>query len=445
MKIFFVSLGCDKNLTDSEMMLGMLNKAGYTITDDEKEADVCVVNSCSFISDAKQESIETLIELGNLKKEGSLKALICCGCLAQRYSSEIRRLVPEVDAVVGTMAIDEIINAVEESVKGNRPDYIKPIDGPLVYGKPRMVTTGGHYAYLKIAEGCDKHCTYCAIPKMRGKYRSVPMDVLLAEAKTLVEGGVKELIIVAQESSLYGTDLYGEKMLPKLLWELAKIEELCYIRILYCYPEEITDEIIAAIRDNKKVVKYLDIPTQSGANNVLKLMGRHTTKEELIELTKKLRKEIPDICLRTTLIAGFPGEKHSDFKETMDFVREVEFDRLGVFTYSREEGTAADKMGGHVPEFVKKRRRNAIMKLQQEISFKKAESEVGRELYVMVEGRMPEDNVYVCRTYKDAPNVDGYLFMETRKDLMTGDLIKVRVTGAKQYDLMGVPTDEFTE
>jgi len=445
MKIYFVSLGCDKNLTDSEMMLGQLGAAGYEITDDENEADVCVVNSCSFISDAKEESINTLIELGSLKTEGKLKALICCGCLAQRYTKEIRALVPEVDAVIGTMAIDEIVNAVVSATQGNKEDFIKPIDGPLVYGKPRMVTTGGHYAYLKIAEGCDKHCTYCAIPGMRGKYRSVPMDVLLNEARHLCQNGVKELIIVAQESSLYGSDLYGEKKLPELLHKLSEIEELCYIRILYCYPEEITDEIIAEIRDNKKVVKYLDIPTQSGADNVLKRMGRKTTKAELEALVNKLRKEIPDICLRTTLIAGFPGETHSDFKETLEFVKNVGFDRLGVFTYSKEEGTAAARMGKQVPQFIKNRRRDSIMKLQQAISFEKAKSEIGRELYVMVEGKMPEENAYVCRTYKDAPNVDGYLFMETSKELMTGDLIKVRVTDAKQYDLMGVPTDEFTK
>lgn len=445
MKIFFVSLGCDKNLTDSEMMLGELHEAGFEITDDENDADVCVVNSCSFISDAKEESIDTLIELGQLKKTGKLKALICCGCLAQRYTEEIKSQIPEVDAIVGTMAIDEIVNAVKSATEGKKEEFIKPLDGPLVYGKPRLVTTGGHYAYLKIAEGCDKYCTYCAIPKMRGPYRSVPMDVLLKEARTLAEGGVKELIIVAQESTLYGTDLYGKKMLPELLNKLSEIEDLYYIRILYCYPEEITDEIIETIKNNKKVVKYLDIPTQSGADHVLKRMGRKTSREDLETLVEKLRREIPDICLRTTLISGFPGETHKDFKETMEFVKKVRFDRLGVFTYSREEGTAADRMDKQVPEFVKKHRRNAIMKLQQGISFEKAEETVGREFYVMVEGKMPEENAYVCRTYKDAPNVDGYLFLETDKDLMSGDFIKVHVTGAKQYDLMGVPVDEFTK
>lgn len=445
MKVFFVSLGCDKNLADSEAMLGQLNARGIEITDDETLADVAVVNSCSFIHDAKQESIDTLIELGRLKETASLKALICCGCLAERYSKEIRELIPEVDAIVGTMATDKIVDAVVSAYEGKQEDFFKPLDATLVYGKPRLVTTGGHFAYLKIADGCDKHCTYCAIPKMRGPFRSVPMEVLVKEAEILAEGGVKEIILVAQETTLYGLDIYGKKMLPTLLNELSKIKDLYYIRLLYCYPEEITDELIDTIRDNEKVVKYLDIPTQSGADKVLKRMGRKTTRAELEALVNKLRKNIPDICLRTSLISGFPGETHSDLKETLEFVKTVRFDRLGVFTYSREEGTPAGNMKKQVPEFIKKLRRNSIMRLQQKISFEKAEAEVGKELMVMVEGKMPEEGAYVCRTYKDAPNVDGYLFLETNKELMTGDFIRVKVTGAKEYDLMGVPTDEFTE
>ncbi len=445
MKIFFISLGCDKNLVDTEMMLGQLSEAGHEIVDDESLAEIAIVNTCSFINDAKEESINSLIEMGNLKTQGKLKAVICCGCLAQRYASEIREQIPEVDVIVGTMAIDEIVKAVECVSQGKRETFLKPIDGPLVYGKKRLMTTGGHYAYLKIAEGCDKHCTYCAIPKMRGTFRSVPMEVLLEEAAKLANAGVKELILVAQETTLYGVDLYGEKSLHKLLSKLSKIEDLYYIRILYCYPEEIDDNLIAEIKNNKKVLKYLDIPIQSGADRVLKRMGRRTDRAELEALVKKLRSEIPDICLRTTLISGFPGETRKDFRETYEFVHNMCFDRLGVFTYSKEEGTAAERMGGHKPEFVKKSRRNRLMKLQQKIAYKKAEAEIGRELTVMVEGKMPEDGVYVCRTYKDAPNVDGYLFLETNKELMTGDLIKVRVTGAKEYDLMGVPQDEFTE
>ncbi len=445
MKIFFVSLGCDKNLVDSEMMLGELSKAGHEIIDDEAKADIAVINTCSFIHDAKEESINTIIELGRLKTEGFLKGLICCGCLAERYSKEIREMLPEVDAVIGTMAIDEIVNAIDAVAGGARTDYLKPIDGPLVYGKERLITTGGHYAYLKIAEGCDKHCTYCAIPKMRGSYRSVPMEVLIKEAQDLCKKGVKEIILVAQETTLYGIDLYKEKKLYELLRRLSKIEDLYYIRILYCYPEEITDELISEIKENKKVVKYLDIPIQSGADKVLKRMGRRTSCKDIEKLVFKLREEIPKICIRTTLIAGFPGETLRDFLATKKLIKKCRFDRLGVFTYSKEENTPAERMDGQKPEFIKKLRRNALMKVQQKIAYEKAQSEIGRELTVMVEGLVPEDNVYVCRTYKDAPNVDGFLFMETKKRLMTGDLIKVKVTGAKQYDLMGVPKDEFTE
>ena len=444
MKIFFVSLGCDKNLVDSEMMIGMLSEAGHEITDDENNADIVVINTCSFIHDAKEESINTIIEFGKLKASGSLKGIVVCGCLAERYRNEIRELLPEVDVVIGTMAIDEIVNAVEAVSLKEKKDFKKPLDGPIVFGKKRILTTGGHFAYLKIAEGCDKFCTYCAIPKMRGKFRSVPMEVLLKEAETLVEGGVKELILVAQETTLYGKDLYGEKKLHELLTRLSEINDLYYIRILYCYPEEITDELIKEIRDNEKVLKYLDIPIQSGSDNVLKRMGRRTSRKDIEDLVNKIRSEIPDICIRTTLISGFPGETVSDFLETKKFVKDMRFDRLGVFTYSKEEGTPAEKMDKQIPMFIKKHRRNVLMKLQREIAFEKAASEIGKDLTVMVEGKMPEEGVYVCRTYKDAPNVDGYLFLETNKELMTGDLIKIRVTGAKEYDLMGVPTDELT-
>lgn len=444
MKIFFVSLGCDKNLVDTEMMLGELVDAGHAIVDDENLADIAVINTCSFIHDAKEESINTIIELGELKEKGQLKAVIVCGCLAQRYADQIRTELPEVDVIVGTMAIDEIVAAVAKVEAGEKAEFLKNVDGPLVYGKRRMVTTGGHYAYLKIAEGCDKHCTYCAIPKMRGTYRSVPMDVLVKEARELASQGVKELILVAQETTLYGTDLYHEKSLPKLLRALSGIEELYYIRILYCYPEEITDELIDEISYNKKVIKYLDIPIQSGADRVLKRMGRRTTRAELETLIGKLRAKVPNICLRTTLISGFPGESGRDFRETYEFVKRMRFDRLGVFTYSREEDTAAARMSGHLPEFIKNRRKNKIMKLQQTIAFDKAREEVGKTMTVFVEGKMPEDGVYVCRTYKDAPGVDGYLFLETEKDLMTGDLIRARVTDAREYDLVGVPEDELT-
>lgn len=450
MKIVFVSLGCDKNLVDTEMMLGQLSEAGHEIINDEEEADVAVVNTCSFISDAKEESINTLIRMGGLKETGRLKGLIAAGCLAQRYSEDIRRDIPEVDEIVGTMAIDEIVNAVDRIEKGQRETFLKPIDGPLVYGKPRIVSTGGHFAYLKIAEGCNKRCTYCAIPSFRGNYRSVPMETLIEEARTLAEGGVKELILVAQETTVYGVDLYQKKMLPELLRKLSEIEGLVFIRLLYCYPEEITEELIREIKDNKKICHYVDMPIQHASDRILKKMGRRTTNADLRMIVARFREEIPDMCLRTTLITGFPGETHEDFKIMEDFVSEMRFDRLGVFTYSREEGTRAAKMPKQVPEFIKKRRKNAIMKLQQSIAFEKAEEEIGRSLKVMVEGRMPEESddfqsVYACRTYKDAPDVDGFLFLETDKELMTGDVVPVKVVSSNKYDLVGVPDYEFTE
>ncbi len=445
MNILFISLGCDKNLVDSEMMLGALKNAGHSIVDSEEAADAIVVNTCSFIGDAKKESIDTLIEMGQLRKDGKIKALIAAGCLAQRYSDEIRQDIPEVDAVIGTMAIDEIVKALEQAVSGDRPTVLKDVSGPIVYGKDRLITTPGHYEFLKIAEGCNKFCTYCIIPKLRGTYRSVPMEVLEKEARKLVDKGVKELILVAQETTLYGVDLYGRKSLPDLLNRLSDIPGLVGIRVLYMYPEEIDDSIIEAFKSNPKVIKYMDMPIQSASDRVLKRMGRKTDKEGLVKLINKLRREIPDICLRTTLITGFPGETLSDHKETLSFVKEMRFDRLGVFAYSREENTAASVMRGQIPGFIKNARKNRIMKAQKAIALEKAKSEVGRELRVMVEGSIPEEGIYVCRTYKDAPGVDGYLFLETDKELMTGDIVPVKVTGAKEYDLMGVIKNESAE
>lgn len=425
--------------------MGQLSEAGFTLVNDEHDADVVVVNTCSFIKDAKEESINTLIEMGTLKKDGQLKALVATGCLAQRYADEINQMISEVDAIIGTMAIDKIVEAVNSVSEGKTCRFLAPLDSPLVYGKKRLVTTGGHYAYLKIAEGCQKHCTYCAIPSFRGTYKSVPIDVLYDETVKLCENGVKEIILVAQETTVYGVDLYGKKSLPLLLSKLSTISDLYYIRILYCYPEEIDDELVREIKNNPKVIKYIDMPIQSASDHVLKRMGRSTTRKMLEETVLKLRREIPDICLRTTLIAGFPGEKHSDFIETLQFVKKMCFDRLGVFTYSREEGTAAARMRGQLPEFVKKYRQKKLMRCQKDIAFKAASDMKGKKLTVMIEGSVPEDGIYVARTYKDAPGVDGFLFLETSKELMTGDLIKVVVTGADEYDLVGVPEDEFTE
>ena len=437
MNILFISLGCDKNLVDSEVMLGLLDKKGYQIVDSEEDADIIVVNTCCFIHDAKEESIQTILEMAEYKKEGKLKALIVTGCLAQRYQQEIIDEIPEVDAVLGTTSYDHIVEAVEEALAGNGHVVLEDVDALPDVKEKRLVTTGGHYAYMKIAEGCDKHCTYCIIPKLRGNYRSVPMEKLLAEAKDLADQGVKELILVAQETTVYGKDLYGEKSLHKLLRELCKISKIQWIRILYCYPEEIYDELIQTIKEEKKVCHYLDLPIQHASDAVLKRMGRRTSKAQLVEIIEKLRKEIPDISLRTTLITGFPGETQEQHEELKDFVDEMEFDRLGVFTYSPEEDTPAATMTEQIPEEVKEDRQAELMELQQEIAFDLAEDMVGREVLVMIEGKVADENAYVGRTYKDAPNVDGLIFINTDEELMSGDFARVRVTGALEYDLIG--------
>lgn len=437
MNILFISLGCDKNLVDSEVMLGLLDKKGYQIVDSEEDADIIVVNTCCFIHDAKEESIQTILEMAEYKKEGKLKALIVTGCLAQRYQQEIIDEIPEVDAVLGTTSYDHIVEAVEEALAGNGHVVLEDVDALPDVKEKRLVTTGGHYAYMKIAEGCDKHCTYCIIPKLRGNYRSVPMEKLLAEAKDLADQGVKELILVAQETTVYGKDLYGEKSLHKLLRELCKISGIQWIRILYCYPEEIYDELIQTIKEENKVCHYLDLPIQHASDAVLKRMGRRTSKAQLVEIIEKLRKEIPDISLRTTLITGFPGETQEQHEELKDFVDEMEFDRLGVFTYSPEEDTPAATMADQIPEEVKEDRQAELMELQQEIAFDLAEDMVGREVLVMIEGKVADENAYVGRTYKDAPNVDGLIFINTDEELMSGDFARVRVTGALEYDLIG--------
>ena len=437
MNILFISLGCDKNLVDSEVMLGLLDKKGYQIVDSEEDADIIVVNTCCFIHDAKEESIQTILEMAEYKKEGELKALIVTGCLAQRYQQEIIDEIPEVDAVLGTTSYDHIVEAVEEALAGNGHVVLEDVDALPDVKEKRLVTTGGHYAYMKIAEGCDKHCTYCIIPKLRGNYRSVPMEKLLAEAKDLADQGVKELILVAQETTVYGKDIYGEKSLHKLLRELCKIAGIQWIRILYCYPEEIYDELIQTIKEENKVCHYLDLPIQHASDAVLKRMGRRTSKAQLVEIIEKLRKEIPDISLRTTLITGFPGETQEQHEELKDFVDEMEFDRLGVFTYSPEEDTPAATMADQIPEEVKEDRQAELMELQQEIAFDLAEDMVGREVLVMIEGKVADENAYVGRTYKDAPNVDGLIFINTDEELMSGDFARVRVTGALEYDLIG--------
>ena len=444
-KILFISLGCDKNLVDSEKMLALLAEKGYSFTDDEAEADIVVINTCCFINDAKQESIDTILEMAELRKNGALKALVVAGCLAQRYREEIQKEIPEVDMIIGVSAIDEITQALDRFLSGQKENYYGSPDKKPYADTKRILTTGGHYAYLKIAEGCDKHCTYCVIPKVRGSYRSIPMESLVKEAEILAAEGVKELVIVAQETTLYGIDLYGKKSLPGLLRRLCRIEGLHWIRVLYCYPEEIDDELIRVIKEEPKICHYLDLPIQHGCDTILKRMGRRTTSKELVEVIGKLRREIPDICIRTTLITGFPGETEEEHEELLDFVERMEFDRLGVFTYSQEEDTPAAAMPGQIPEEIKEERRSQLMELQQEIAFDAAVSMEGKLVDAMVEGKVADEDAYVARTYKDAPNVDGFLFINTKRALMTGDFVKCRITGAYEYDLIGELEDEFTE
>lgn len=445
MKILFISLGCDKNTVDSEMMLGILSEHGYEITDSNEDADAVVINTCCFIGDAKQESIDNIVAMGELKKSGQLKAIVVTGCLGQRYTEEIHESLPEVDTILGISSFDKVAQVLDELLKDKKEkceDIIESINAPAICGHNRLLSTGGHYAYLKIAEGCNKRCTYCVIPSVRGNYRSVPMEMLVNEAMNLVERGVKEIILVAQETTIYGIDLYKKKALPELIKKLAEIEELRWIRIMYCYPEEITDELIETIKNEPKVCHYLDIPIQHASDRILKAMARKTTRAEITERIAKMRKEIPDIALRTSLITGFPGEKKADHKIMIDFVKEIGFDRLGVFTYSREEGTKAAKSKGQVWEFIKRKRRDAVMALQQGIAFDKAASLAGETVEVMIEGKLVKEDIYVGRTYKDAPGVDGMIFVESDRDLLSGDFIKVKITDSKDYDLVGIHYEE---
>ncbi len=459
-KIYLVSLGCDKNLVDSEIMLGLLSKEGYAITNELSEADYAIVNSCCFIGDAKEESINTIIEIGELKKEGKLKGLIVTGCLAQRYQSMITDELPEADAVIGTTAYDNIVSAIAEIKSKNgladKSLYIENLERLAGGEEHRLMPAGEVSSYIKIAEGCNKRCTYCIIPYIRGNYRSIPMETIVKEAEELAKQGTKELLLVAQETTLYGVDIYGKKALPELVHELSKISGIEWIRLLYCYPEEITDEIIEAIKNEKKVCHYIDLPIQHSSDAILRRMARKTNQAELRERIAKLRKEIPDITLRTTLITGFPGETEEDFKELYNFVDEMEFDRLGVFTYSAEEGTPAAEMDGQVDEEVKIARRNEIMELQQEISAEKAEGRIGKVYEVLVEGTVPVDSVngeafasimevnedgkkvYIGRTYMDAPDVDGQVFFESDYEIMSGELVEVEIIASDEYDLFGV-------
>ncbi|MBR3173251.1 MAG: 30S ribosomal protein S12 methylthiotransferase RimO [Eubacterium sp.] len=445
MKVFLVSLGCDKNLVDSEHISGILQASGYTFTDDESEADVIIINSCCFINDAKEESINTIFEMAKYKSD-RCKALVLAGCLAQRYHDEIKDEIPEIDICIGTTAFDDIAKTLDEYFKDKRKIVdLEDINCPAGFKAPREISTFGGYGYLKIAEGCDKHCTYCIIPKVRGDFRSVPMENVLEEAKQMASLGIKEINLIAQETTMYGTDLYGKKSLHILIHELSKIDGIKWIRILYCYPEDIYDELIEEIKANEKVCHYLDLPIQHASDRILKLMGRQTSQAEIKSKIDALRKAVPDIVLRTTLISGFPGESDEDHEEVLDFVEDTKFDRLGVFTYSQEEGTPAADMDNQIDEDVKVRRRNEIMGLQQEIVFDKNESLVGEEFEAIIEGKIPMENAYIGRTYMDAPGVDSNIFVVTDEELMSGDFVKVSVTGANDYDLIGDLTERLED
>ena len=445
MKVLFISLGCDKNLVDSEEMLGLLRDRGYEITDDETEADVIAINTCCFIHDAKEESIQSILEMAEYRKQGRCKVLFVTGCMAQRYQKEIRQEIPEVDVVLGTTSFEKIVDALDSAFRGIPYEDFESIDYLPMVSADRILTTGGYYGYLKIAEGCDKHCTYCIIPSLRGKFRSYPMERLLKQAEKMAQQGVRELILVAQETTLYGTDLYGKKSLHRLLEELCKITGIYWIRVLYCYPEEIYPELVEVIAREPKVCHYLDLPIQHASDRILKRMGRRTSKKQLVEIVRTLREKIPDIVLRTTLITGFPGETQEDHEELMEFVDTMEFDRLGVFTYSPEENTPAAVMKAQISEEIKEDRKAELMELQQEISLERGNSRIGQVLLVMIEGKVADENAYVGRTYADAPNVDGYIFVQSPEMLMSGDFVKVRVTGALEYDLIGEIYDEYAE
>lgn len=442
MRVYFISLGCDKNLVDSEYMLGLLRDAGHILTEDEAEADAIIVNTCCFIHDAKEESIETILEAASYKEQGSCRVLIVTGCLAERYRGEIMAEIPEVDAVLGTASFDEVISALNRCLAGEKVEVYNALTYLPLPDTKRVNTTCGYTAYLKIADGCEKFCTYCVIPSIRGRYRSVPMERIIEEATQLANDGAKELILVAQETTLYGVDLYGKKMLPELLRRLCAIEGPEWIRLLYCYPEEITDELITVMKEEKKICRYLDLPIQHASDTVLKRMGRRTTKKDLVRLIKKLRRMLPGIALRTSLITGFPQETEEEHQELLSFVEEMKFDRLGVFTYSKEENTPAARMKGQVPSREKRRRQKELMKLQQTIAFQKAKERIGKRYMTLIEGKLPGEDVYLARTYMDAPGIDGYLFVESEEHYESGEFVKVKVTGARGYDLTGINVEK---
>lgn len=445
MNILFVSLGCDKNLVDSEVMLNLLKEHGYNITNDEQEADAAVINTCCFIHDAKEESINTILELAELKKTARLQALVITGCLAQRYQNEIQTEIPEVDAILGSTNIDDIVSVVDAALHGKRLICCKDIQYLPPHMTQRTVTTGTAMAYLKIAEGCSKRCTYCIIPYLRGNYRSILMEDILETAETLAGEGYQELVLVAQETTVYGQDLYGEKRLPELLHRLCGLDGIRWIRLLYCYPEEITDELIQTIAKEEKVCHYIDMPIQHSEDIILRAMGRRTSQSQIRSVVRRLRRAVPDMVIRTTLITGFPGETQEQHEALLDFVDEMEFERLGVFPYSSEEGTRAAEYENQIEEDIKQQRQKEIMELQQEISWELNQNMIGKQLEVLIEGYLYEENVYLGRSYREAPGVDGYIFVSSEEELISGSMVLVRITDANEYDLIGEVIYESAE
>lgn len=451
MNILMVSLGCDKNLCDSEAMLGLLAKHNYNITNDEQEADAIIVNTCSFIKDAMEESVNTVLEMAKLKQQ-NLKYLIVTGCMAQRFKDEIFDEIPEIDACLGTSSFDKILDVIEE-LKAR--DGIEDAEEISVYDdidrlatiteSNKVITSGTFMGYLKIAEGCDKFCTYCVIPHIRGHYRSVPMEQLLKEAEYMASQGIEELVLVAQETTCYGKDLYGEKRLHVLVRELAKIDGIKWIRLMYCYPEEIYDELIDCFKEEPKLLHYIDMPMQHSEDAILKRMGRRTDCASIEAVIGKLREAAPDIVIRTSLIAGFPGETQEEHEALMAFLDEQELDRVGVFTYSREDGTPAATFENQIDEETAEQWRNEIMELQQEISLDKNETFVGKIMQVIIEGYSSDDDVYVGRTYRDAPGVDGLVFVNCDYELMSGQIVDVRINEVGPYDMIGGIVDESAE
>ncbi len=444
-KISFVSLGCDKNLIDSEIMLGLIDEEGYTITHDDSEADIIIINSCGFIMEANQEAIDKILDMAEYKREGSCRALIVTGCMAQRYKDEIFSALPEVDAVVGTGDFERIGEVIKRLLDGEKQVRLITDNNNLLNpdnSYKRIITSAGGFSYLKIAEGCDNHCTYCTIPSLRGRYRSRTMESLVKEAEILASKGVRELILIAQDTSLYGRDIYGRPCLDRLLRELSRIEDIRWIRILYCYPENITEGLIREMAANPKVLHYIDMPIQHSEDRILKLMGRRSSKEGLRKITASLRAAMPDICIRTTLIAGFPTESEKEFNDLCGFIRDIKFDRLGVFAYSPEDGTPAEKMEGQIPEEIKQKRRDILMRLQTDISAECCKRQIGRMLEVIVEGRLEnEDNIYCARSYRDCYEIDGFVFFASDDELMAGDFCSIKITESGDYDLIGERAD----